>query len=878
VLRNLSTRMALQITIVIFLVVSVSGVLTFIRVSDTVEMNTELRFAETVRRGATQAQFRTDAAQENLLSAASILAAGPEFVERFGRADFAGLAEHARGAREVVARALPAAATLALYDVRGRVIGAPGDGAAAPPAAVGAALAGTPTTGLRISDGVLSFTGVAPVRGPAGRIAGAVEIIAPVDTKFVRELITLTGAEISIVTIAGQTVNGTGGAAPTMAELTTDPAASDHPVDLTIAGERYLSMVLPLRATDGTSLGLMYVGVEYDEIVVEQRAAQREVLTATAIVLTIGLGIAIGLGVLFTRPVTALVRSARRIQENDFQSPVPRVGPRELRQLGAAMDEMRIAIREARENLIGANAQLAARAEASAAGLAAMTQELAVVHGVTTGLARSAAEAMQVATEQLTRLQWVDAACVLLRRPTGELYPDAEHGMRAGADVALAAVLRRSFATIGAEGIYVENADVRGPVQALVPHGIRALALLPLTAGRDHGLLAVCAEHATEFTPGHRSLLDAVRVELATSLDRFELAQEVEESRRLGESVLREMQDGAIVVDTAARCITCNAAAGRLLGVDHTAVAGRLLHEWIPLPDTTIERLLRAAGEPQEDAPAIVVDQDGRLLAFSAGPLSEPDGQRRGGILLVRDVTETVAAERLKQDFVSMVGHELRTPLTLIRTSIDLLTEQGAGDLTPTQRRITEVLHSNSDRLLRLINDLLDMSALDSGRMRLHETPVDVRALIDEVLPNYEHEAENREITLTIDVPSTPVSVWVDRARLGQVLANLVDNAMKYTPSGGHIWLRVIPGEPTVLVQVQDNGIGILPSEQPLLFQKFQRTRAGERQSGGTGLGLAIARSIVELHGGNIWCESDGRSGSTFSFTIPSYHADHELA
>jgi PAS domain S-box-containing protein len=877
VLRNLSTRMALQITLVIFLVVSVSGVLTFIRVSDTVEANTELRFAETVRRGAAHAQSHQLAAEESVLSAATILAGAPEFIERFGRGDLAGVAEHARRARFAIATALPPDALLILYDVRGRAVAVPGE-QPPPPAIVAEALRGNPGHGERLQDGNLVFSGAAPVRGPAGRIAGAVEVVAPVNAEFVHDIAILTGAEISIVSITGQHVHSDDGAPPTMEELSANPDAANRPVDLTIGGERYLSMVLPLRGTDGTSLGLMYVGVEYDEIVMEQRAAQREVLTATAIVLAIGLVIAVGLGVLFTRPVTALVRSARRIQENDLQSPVPRVGPRELRQLGAAMDEMRVAILEARENLVGANTQLAARAEVSAAGLAAVTQELAVVHGVTTGLGGSAAEAMQVATEQLTRLDWVDAACVLLRRPTGELYPNAEHGMRAGADVALAAVLRRNFATVGTDGVYIENADVRGPVQELVPHGIRALVLLPLTASRDHGLLAVCAERATEFTPGHRSLLDAVRVELATALDRFELAHEVEESRRLGESVLREMQDGAIVVDTMARCITCNAAAGRLLGVDHAAVAGRLLHEWMPLPDTTVERLLRAANDSQEDAPAIVFEQDGRLLAFSAGPLSEPDGRRRGVILLVRDVTETVAAERLKQDFVSMVGHELRTPLTLIRTSIDLLTEQGAGDLTPTQRRITEVLHSNSDRLLRLINDLLDMSALDSGRMRLHQLPVDIRALIDEVLPNYEHEAENREVTLTVEVPPTPVSAWIDRARVGQVLANLIDNAMKYTPSGGHIWLRVLPGEPTVLVQVQDNGIGILPGEQPLLFQKFQRTRAGERQSGGTGLGLAIARSIVELHGGNIWCESDGRSGSTFSFTIPSYHPDREPA
>lgn len=272
----------------------------------------------------------------------------------------------------------------------------------------------------------------------------------------------------------------------------------NEPVDLTFGGERYLSMVVALNDVEGTQLGLLYVGVEFEEIVAEQRAAQREVLTATGIAMTIGAVIAVGLGLLFTRPVTALALAARRIRENDLQSPVPRVGPRELRDLGAAMDEMRLAIREARENLIGANERLSQRADDSAAGLAALTQELAVVHGVTSGLGRDLGEAMQTASEQLTRLDWVDGACTLLRRPSGELIATAQHGMRPGADDALQATPRRQFSAIGIEDVYIENADVRGPAQALVPHGIRALALLPINGARDYGLLAVSAEHSTE--------------------------------------------------------------------------------------------------------------------------------------------------------------------------------------------------------------------------------------------------------------------------------------------------------------------------------------------------------------------------------------------
>ena len=880
-LRNLGTRMALQITLVIFLVVSVSGVLTFVRVSRTVQENTQIRFSETVTRGSKQAIAQVEDTQRLLLAGASILATSPAFVDHFTQGDLPGIAELASNLRASVARAVPQETILVLYDANGRAIGdsrgAPNPGTSIP-ADVKDAIGGMPSQGMRRASRIgLAFAGAAPVRGSNGKILGVVEVIAAVDQGFVKKLDELTGAEVSIVANDGSNVSGSDDLNPTIQDVTQSALTADHPVEVMIGGEQYLALVTPLNASSGERVALMYVGVDHEAIVAEQREAQREVLTATAIAMTIGALIAAGLGVLFTRPVTQLVRSARRIQDNDLYSAVPRVGPRELRELGEAMDEMRLAILEARENLVGANEQLVARVNESDAGLAAVTQELAVVHGVTTGIVQTPAEAARVVAEQLTRLEWISGVCLLLRSE-GLLRVVAEHGLRPGASSSLEGIVRTEFAgDVPLDGLYFENADSRGPIQVIVPLGIRSLALLPLAGTRGNlGLLAVAAERTTEFTPSRRSLLQAVRAELTTSLERYELSNAVEESRRLAEYVIREMQDGAIVLDPEGRCVVCNPAASRLLGIDPEQCRGCLVDEWMPLPPAAIERLRRSADGNDEGNDALF-EVDGRLLGFTAGPLIEPDGSRRGIIVLVRDVTETVAAERLKQDFVSMVGHELRTPLTLIRTSIDLLTEEAAGDLTPTQHRITDVLHNNSDRLLRLINDLLDMSALDSGRVRVHEMPFRLESVIEEVLPNYAHEASEREIVIAVEPSAAAVTVWADRARIEQVLSNLIDNAMKYTPSGGHITIRVVPGDPLVLVQVEDNGISILPSEQPLLFQKFQRTTAGERQSGGTGLGLglAIARSIVELHGGKIWCESDGRSGSTFSFTLPVYTDQH---
>lgn len=262
-----------------------------------------------------------------------------------------------------------------------------------------------------------------------------------------------------------------------------------------------------------------------------------------------------------------------------------------------------------------------------------------------------------------------------------------------------------------------------------------------------------------------------------------------------------------------------------------------------------------------------------RELALTAGPFGAAGatvgGAVGGAILLLRDLTDVTAAERAKQDFVSMVSHELRTPLTLIRTSIDLLGEETAGTLTPTQQRIAEVLCSNADRLQQLISDLLDMSAIDLGRVQMHPVPMDLAELVRDTVETHAAKADEQRIALASELPGAAVEVWADRSRVWQVLQNLIRNAVKYTPTGGHVAVRVAATADGARVDVTDDGIGIPPAEQGRLFEKFYRTRAGQRQSGGTGLGLAIARSLVELHGATIWCESEGKSGSTSSFTLP---------
>ncbi len=258
-----------------------------------------------------------------------------------------------------------------------------------------------------------------------------------------------------------------------------------------------------------------------------------------------------------------------------------------------------------------------------------------------------------------------------------------------------------------------------------------------------------------------------------------------------------------------------------------------------------------------------------RQLAITSGPFPDPDPARSGMLVLLRDLSAEAEAERVKQDFVSMVGHELRTPLTLIRTTTDLLFEGDAGPLNTTQARIVEILSNNADRLMSLITDLLDMSALDSGQMQINPSLIEVDSIVRGVMEDVQSAAQAKQHPIQLEAPAS-LTVWADPVRTQQVLHNLVSNAIKYTLIGGiiEVQAREVPGG-FAEISVRDNGIGIPPEEQAHLFEKFYRTSVGRRTTGGTGLGLAIARSLVELHGGQIWCESDGHSGSRFAFTLP---------
>lgn len=260
---------------------------------------------------------------------------------------------------------------------------------------------------------------------------------------------------------------------------------------------------------------------------------------------------------------------------------------------------------------------------------------------------------------------------------------------------------------------------------------------------------------------------------------------------------------------------------------------------------------------------------EGRFITVHAAPVMMGT-EFLGTVSVFRDITPEVEADRAKTEFISTVSHELRTPMTSIKGYVDLLLLGSAGPLSEMQRRFLQIVKSNADRLKLLVDDLLDISRIESGRLQLDLRPVPLEAAVEAVVASLKARLDEKNQRLELDLPAFLPPVQADKDRLIQILMNLVSNAHKYTPEGGQIRIRACVEGEAVHVAVSDTGIGIPPEALPRIFERFYRVDDPRvQETPGTGLGLSIVKALVEMHGGRIWVESEVGRGSTFHFTIP---------
>jgi len=353
-------------------------------------------------------------------------------------------------------------------------------------------------------------------------------------------------------------------------------------------------------------------------------------------------------------------------------------------------------------------------------------------------------------------------------------------------------------------------------------------------------------------------------------------------------AILESIADGVVVTDADHHVVLFNAAAERILGLEARSILNQPVFDFIGLYGPEGQRWAAAIRSwkkhpPQsvlpEDVSERVVLGDERVLLIHPAPVVLGD-EFLGTVSIFRDITREVEVDRLKSEFVATVSHELRTPMTSIKGFVDLLLMGVTGALNPEQQRFLNIVKNNTERLEILVNDLLDISRIEAGKVTLSFQPIDVHGLLHEAELFLERQRSEtgKQIELVVEATGDLPHLWGDPERVRQILYNLVENAFNYTPEGGQITLRAEQTRDEVEIEVQDNGIGISLNEQARIFERFYR---GEQALimgvAGTGLGLAIVLNLVEMHGGRIWVNSDGipGRGTTFTLALPvaSEHA-----
>jgi PAS domain S-box-containing protein len=415
--------------------------------------------------------------------------------------------------------------------------------------------------------------------------------------------------------------------------------------------------------------------------------------------------------------------------------------------------------------------------------------------------------------------------------------------------------------------------------------GVISLAMVPIVSKqRAMGFIAVGSKKFHKFTKREVRLLVAFSSQLGSALENAQLYDEVNKEKAYIENLVDNAGDAIISTDVEDRILTWNHGAEVIFGYSKEETVGQSLTILLPS---------HRAGELEEIRDKVRITgvirnlevrrirKDGIIIeaSLAVSPIRDKDDNVIGFLHLARDVTEKKRYEqrlkeldKMKSAFVSNVSHELRTPLTAIKASADNMLDRLIGDLNGKQVGYLTRIKSNSDRLARLINDLLDLSTIEAGKIDLRPTNLPLVTLVKEAAESLRTVAAEKLINLTVMSADPGVIAWADRDKVIQVLMNLIGNALKFTPTGGKVTIAVAKNSAAwIQISVTDTGPGIPAEEVNKVFGRFyQIGQAGTQKTQGTGLGLAISKALVEMHGGKIWVESEAGKGSTFSFTLPA--------
>lgn len=411
-------------------------------------------------------------------------------------------------------------------------------------------------------------------------------------------------------------------------------------------------------------------------------------------------------------------------------------------------------------------------------------------------------------------------------------------------------------------------ADVRADPRWMVAPGPSAPTGSAIAAPLIHqdrctGVLTLIHEETDRFTPADLDLLYSIGSQAAVALVNAQLFWTIEQEHSRMEAILVGTADAIIATNEAQRITLLNPAAEQVFGVTLDQVEGRSLEEALP-SEPLIAAFRRAEATSRPTPPTELTLPDGPTLFFTVSPVAAGPKGERGWVAVLQDITHLKELERMKNAFVSTVSHDLRSPLVTIHGYAELLSKM----VDEEGKKFTQTILTTAKEMSDLVQDLLDLGKIEAG-MGTDREPCRVEELVLKALKAFELQARSKEIHLATKITPVAHPVEGNPVQLRQVVDNLLSNALKYTPSGGSIIVRVWEGGGQVRVEVEDSGVGIPRKALPQIFDKFYRVpRPETRDVPGTGLGLAIVKAIVEQHGGEVWVKSELGQGSTFGFSL----------
>jgi signal transduction histidine kinase len=631
-------------------------------------------------------------------------------------------------------------------------------------------------------------------------------------------------------------------------ENTRLPSCSVNTVK-TISDRSYQVVFAPLLIR-GVQSGYFLVGLSRDFVVSAWSSSRSAVLGITAVLALAAVFLGYGVARRITRPLGDLVDTATAVTAGDLERRSRVRDSNELGQLSSAFNQMT----EHLLRLYTASRELNRTIE--------IDQVLAV--------AADAAASFVPGTEALALIEG-DAGLVYRTRQGAPATLAGVDRLRLAADHPICAELA---AQIGDQDQLYVLAPAGLPASAGLPAGAQVRTLLAAPLFRQQRLaggLLFAHPHADAFDEADQQSLAVIANMALAVLSNAMLYTQVQQDANQRQAILTSISDGVVVCDRQGEIILMNRTAEVMLG----------LSDWQALRQRFDDQPLAAVPQSRDMFGQMGVVQyrlGERFVTLSRAPVVAEAGQALGEVIVLHDITEAVAVDKAKTDFIATISHELRTPLTVIRGFTELLLRGSGGEkLTADQAELMDQVRARAVDMTNMVNNAIMIADIESGQLRTELQPQDAEMILTMAIAPLRQAFDSKQLSITLDLPADLPAVLADREQLKRAFGQLLDNALRYTERGGVTLSARAVGQGLVQIDFRDTGAGISSEMLPRLFQRFQRVEGNNSAQRGGGLGLAITKQLIERHGGNVGVASILGQGSTFTITLLQAN-EHSLA